>query len=173
MEQHYAMPRDKAELLERIGWSRAALEGAIDRLSETQLTAPRDQQGWSVKDHLAHLAAWERSLAYLLRGRPRHEGLGVDEAAYLEDDEDGLNAVIHEHNQARPLPEVLVAFRQSHEQVLDALAGLTDADLLKTYSHYLPDEPGQDSGEPILKRIVGNTEEHYAEHRRWIEALAG
>ena len=47
----------------------------------------------------------------------------------------------------------------------------SDADLRKTYSHYQPDEPGEDSGEPIMRWVAGNTYEHYAEHQEWIEAL--
>jgi hypothetical protein len=29
--------------------------------------------------------------------------------------------------------------------------------LLKTYSHYQPDEPGDDSGEAVLRWVVGNS----------------
>ena len=52
------------------------------------------------------------------------------------------------------------------------LAGLSDADLLKTYRHYQPDEPEENSGAPIIGWIAGNTYEHYAEHQAWVEALA-
>ena len=52
-----------------------------------------------------------------------------------------------------------------------SLHALTDADLLKTYSHYQPDEPGEDSGSPIVGWITGNTYYHYDEHRVLIEAL--
>ena len=55
--------------------------------------------------------------------------------------------------------------------MLTTLAGLSDEDLFKTYSYYQPDEPGDDSGDPILNWIMGNTYEHYAEHQAWIEAL--
>jgi hypothetical protein len=68
---------------------------------------------------------------------------------------------------------VLAALRDGQQQLLDALDGLTDADLFKTYSHYQPDEPGKDSGAPILGWIAGNTYAHYAEHQGWIQALVG
>jgi len=35
------------------------------------LRAAHDQQGWRVKDHLTHIAAWEQSLLALLEGRDR------------------------------------------------------------------------------------------------------
>ncbi len=39
------------------------------------------------------------------------------------------------------------------------------------YSHYLPDEPGKDSGAPIIGWVIGNTNEHFDLHREWIENL--
>lgn len=167
------MPGDNAELLERIQRARATLEQTISQLSDAQLVAPGPSEGWSARDHLAHLTIWEQGLAALLQGLPRYTAMGLDEQTYLSTDEDGLNEIIFQHNKDRSLTEVLAAFQQAHQQVLAALAGLTDADLFLTYSHYQPDEPGEDSGAPILKWIAGNTYDHDAEHQAWIEALVG
>lgn len=164
------LPSDKAQLLERIQRARAGLEQTISQLSDAQLVAAGPDEGWSVKDHLAHLTTWEQGLAALLQGRPRYAAMHLDEETYLTAGADGLNAIIHQHNKDRSLAEVIAAFRQAHQQVLAALAELTDADLFKTYSHYQPDEPGEDSGEPILRWITGNTYEHYADHQAWILA---
>lgn len=171
MEQPRDLPRDRAELLERIHRSRSQLEHLINGLTPEQLTGPVDASGWTVKDHLVHLATWERSITFLLQGRPRHEGLGVNEAAYREADEDRINAVIHTRTRDLPLPDALAEWRAAHQQVLDTLNGLTDADLFKTYSQYLPDEPGEDSGAPVITWVVGNTVEHQDMHRVWIETI--
>ncbi|MGB2696186.1 MAG: DinB family protein [Dehalococcoidia bacterium] len=165
------LPRDKDELLQRIQRSRAALEQTISQLSDAQLVAPGPSEGWSARDHLAHLTIWEQGLAALLQGHPRYTTMGLDEQTYLNTDEVGLNEIIYQHNKDRSLTEVLAAFQQAHQQVLAALAGLTDADLFLTYSHDQPDEPGEDSGAPILGWIAGNTYDHYAEHQAWIQAL--
>ena len=167
------LPGDKAELLERVQLAWAALEESISQLSDAKLVAPGPGEAWSIKDHLAHLATWERGIAALLQGRPRYVAMHLDEETYLSNNEDGLNAIIYQHNKERSLAEILATFQQAHQQVLVALAGLSDADLFKTYSHYQPDEPGKDSGEPILKWVAGNTYEHYAEHQAWIEAPVG
>ncbi len=163
-------PKGKAELLERIARTRAALEETVGSLSEAQLVAPGPDEGWSAKDHLAHLATWERGLAALLRRDPRYAAMGVDEQSYLSNETD-LNAIIYQRNKDRPPADVLDSLRQAQQELLAALAGLTDADLFKTYSHYQPDEPGEDSGAPILGWIAGNTYDHYAEHQAWIRAL--
>src|SRR5262245_10750470 len=174
MSDEQARPRDKSDLLRRIEAGRSELEGAIARLDERQSTEIRDAQGWAVKDHLAHLAAWERSIVFLLQGRPRYEGLGVDKAAYLATDADGfdrVNAVIQRQAAGQTLAATLAAFRAVHQELLATLDGLTDADLFRTYSSYAPDEPGAKTGAPIIGWIVGNSYEHYEEHLGWIRAL--
>ena len=165
------LPRDKKELLERIQSLRSRLEQNISQLSDFQLAAPGMTSDWSVKDHLAHLAVWEDSLAALLRREPRHSAMKVDETTYLRG-ADAINEMIYQRNKERSLGEVLAHFRKSHQQALAALDGLTNADLFRTYSHYQPDEPGEDSGEPILAWVAGNTYEHYAEHYALIQAVS-
>ncbi len=157
-------PRDKADLLARIDASWTSLQGFIDSTDPESLTAVRDAEGWSVADHLSHIAAWERAMLYLLQGRPRHEGLGVDERIYLDGGFDELNAAIRDQTKDRSLDEALADLRWTHEQFLGQLDRLTDGDLRQPYCHFLPDEPGADTGEPILWRLCGNTAEHFAEH---------
>src|SRR3954471_4988941 len=48
---------ERQAVLAAFAASEAALLAAIDALSETELTE-RSMDGWSVKDHLAHLAQW-------------------------------------------------------------------------------------------------------------------
>jgi hypothetical protein len=50
------------------------------------------------------------------------------------------------------------------------LQQLTDADLLRTYDSFQPDDAAADDPRLIWERIVGNTFGHYAEHQVWIEA---
>ncbi len=52
------MAEDRDRLLEHYGTMRAALLAAIDGLSDAQLSEPT-LDGWSVKDHLGHLALWD------------------------------------------------------------------------------------------------------------------
>jgi hypothetical protein len=161
----------KAELMADIEQSWTALTAALDGLTEDQMTGPRDAEGWTVKDHLIHLDFWERSVIFFLNGRPRHEGLGVEEALYLKGDDDEINAVIYQQHRERPLGEVLAQLRDTHQQLMKLLQPLTDADLQKPYRHYLPDEPGKGEGPLAMDVIHGNTAYHFREHLSWIEAL--
>jgi hypothetical protein len=164
------LPRDKASLLARIGSSRAALEDALERLSEAQLVAP-GADGWAIKDHLIHIAAWERGIAALLRKQPRYAAMDVDRETYLRGAE-AINATLYARHRDDSLDVARGTYRAAHEDIVSAIEALSDGDLFETYSHYQADEPGKDSGAPIIGWIAGNTYEHYAEHQGWIEALA-
>lgn len=163
----------KAELLAETEYTWATLNAALDHLTEAQMTALKDAQGWSVKDHLIHLTTWERSVVFFLQGKPRHAGLGVEEALYLKGSDDDINAIVFQQCKDLPLVEALAQFRDIHQQLLKLLSPLTEADLQKPYRHYLPDEPGDGDGPPAINVVYGNSAHHFAEHLTWIEALVG
>ena len=163
----------KAELLTEIEPMWTALTTVIDRMIEAQLTTPQDDQGWTVKDHLIHLAAWERSVVFFLQGKPRYEGLGVTASVYLSGSADNINAVLYHRYKTLSLTEVIKQLRSTHRQLITLLQPLTDDDLNKRYRHYLPDEPGEDDGPPAIDVIYGNSAHHFAEHLNWIETLVG
>lgn len=162
----------QSELLSAIDANWASLTDALSQLSETQLTGPTDTAGWTGKDHIVHLAAWKRSILYLLAGKPRHAGLGVDEALYLTGDDDAINGVIQSQHRDISLSDALAELERVHIELRAILDGLSDTDVHKMYSDFLPDEPGEEDSTPIIDRMVGNTSEHFVEHLPWIQKLA-
>ncbi|MCC7363384.1 MAG: ClbS/DfsB family four-helix bundle protein [Dehalococcoidia bacterium] len=163
--------RTKAELLKAIEESRAGLDALLKRARPDELTGRRDDAGWNVKDHLAHIAAWERSLIALLAGRSRAKAVGIDDGEYAGLDTDGINARIQAEHEERPLALILSEYQEVHEQVMYRVRRMSQEDLEKPYSHYQPDEPGEQAGAPIVGWIIGNTCGHFDEHRNAIEAL--
>jgi hypothetical protein len=163
---------NKAELLAELESTWTSLNAALDRLTEDQMTRPRDAQGWTVKDHLIHLTYWERSAVFFLQGQPRHEGLGVAEVLYLNGNEDEVNAAIYQAHKDLTWQEARAQLRSTHQQLSELLQPLPDTDLQKPYRHYLPEEPGEGDGPPALNVVYGNSAHHFAEHLPWITALA-
>lgn len=161
----------KAELLATIQASWTNLNIALDRLTDLQKTSLTDPQGWTVKDHLIHLSAWEHSVAFFLQGQPRHTGLGVDEAMYEMGSVDQVNQAIYQQRKDMPLSEALLQFKQVHQQLMKLVEPLSDADLQKPYQEYLPDKIGDER--TAMQVIYDNTTGHYEEHQGWIEALVG
>jgi hypothetical protein len=159
----------KAELLERTRREYAALEDAIGGLTEAQLTAPLDGD-WSIKDMLAHLAAWQQILLRFHIGRqPFSEAAPHIAVDYQTSDVDTINAALFQRDRALPLADVLDTFRRSHQQTLATIEAMSEADLFRQYT-----PPGRDAadGGQLINWIVGDTYEHYMEHRATIEKVS-
>jgi hypothetical protein len=155
-EQANPFPKDKAELMARIEAEWAALLARIEGRSEEQMAVP-DAGGWSAKDNLAHIAAWERILwLHHLQQVPTHEALQVDAAAIAGLDTDGLNAFLIERDRGRPLNDVLDDLHRTHRELMARLAEIPYADLLQP--HF------EDASMPLMQWVVWDTYEHYQEH---------
>lgn len=124
------------------------------------------RDGWTVKDHLAHIAAWERSLLALIEGHDRDSAMGLSEPV---EGIDNVNEAIRQLHATDTADEALGYFRDSHARLVGALGKLSDADLEKPYSHYQPSD--QDEKRPVIGWVAGNTYEHYAEHVGWMNQL--
>jgi hypothetical protein len=167
MQRRYS----KADLLSAIEGAWTNLNAALDRLTQEQMTEIRDPEGWAVKDHLVHMAAWECSVVVFLQGRPRHEGLEVDEQVYNRGDDDEINAAIQEKRKDVSLSEALAELREVHGQLLSLLEPMSDDDLYKANSDFQPHATGERDERPVAGMIYSNTANHFAEHQEWIESL--
>lgn len=157
---------DAATLLTRIRSSRAALEEVAAGLSDEQLAAI-GPDGWSAKDHLVHVAAWEDYLTGLLGGRPGVETFGLE--GQQAPDTDTINAIVQQRHAGLSAAEARQKFADSHAALMERLEALSDADVQRPISSYLPRDD-EYADRPISGWIVGNTYEHYDEHREWIVA---
>ena len=160
------LPSSTAELLDRIqhGWDE--LWTAIDGLTAEQLQTP-DAGGWSIKDNLAHLTAWERFLLLrYLQGLPADEAMGLDEAS-TQPHYDIINAALYERNRDRSLADVTESARATHREVVDYLSDLP----FETVMRQLYDDDPRKL--PLMAWVAGNTFGHYEEHLEAIRALAG
>ncbi|GAB4190838.1 MAG: hypothetical protein OHK0022_04000 [Roseiflexaceae bacterium] len=172
----FNQPPTTSRLLGRIDASWTALLRAIDGLSEAELTRPLDAQGWSIRDHLVHITAWELSLLGLLTGQNRIQTMGIDPAtAHTEHgdeiDTDALNELVRQASQGQTIAQIMEHFHQSHELVLSRIRALSDEDLMRPYGYYQPQEAAPPD-QPVLAWIVGNTFGHYEEHIAWLQEAA-
>ncbi len=144
-----------ADILERTEASRERLEAALDGLTPEQMEAPSAMMGgWSVKDILAHVAAWQARLARVLFQIARQQKPQWDIR-----DVNGINAQIYAQQKDRPLDLVLEDFDGVYEQVYLRLESLREADLARRL--------GNNS---LAQIIAANTYEHDDEHTEQIVA---
>lgn len=158
---------NQQQLLAQIETSYQQLHQLLAQLTPVQMTTPFPETGWSIKDHLSHLRAWENGLLALLQHQPRHLAMGLSSFDSSTDDQ---NEIIYRQNQNRPLTDILHQFQATHQQLLTVLASLTDQDLHLPYTYYQSTDPDEERNAPIWHWIVGNTYEHYDEHISWIQA---
>ncbi len=157
------------ELLRRIDSRWQKLQDLLGALTPSDWERPLGD-GWAVKVHVAHLAAWERSALAILNGASRAEAMGVPIEIWdrRNHDTDEING--HLANLAMELPSSAAREQldESHSSIVARLSAMTRDDLLKPYSHYQPAPPQNE--QPVLGWIVGNTFGHYDEHIEWLEA---
>jgi hypothetical protein len=166
-QQDESLPTTVADAVERARSSRAELEELIASLSEEQLTASGPEK-WSIKDHLAHLETWSRSLHDLLDGKPRFPRFGLSSPEEMQTvGFDIINDRLFQKNKDRSLEDVLAGFRESHQGTIDRLLAMSDSDLSRPYTSYLA-EDRPDGNEAIVNWIAGDSWAHDAEHRGWI-----
>lgn len=151
---------NKSELLEQIADEWRVLRRAFHDLDQAELVRP-GPEGWSVKDHVAHVRAWERiALVRDIEGRSFAEAAEMDAATSAATEgmtaEGGLNDYFAERDRALPLEAVLEASSTLHAELIAAIEALPEARL---------------NDGTLATRIAENTYEHYAEHRTIMEAL--
>ena len=108
---------DKAAFVERVRSARAELNQALSGLSEEQLTHEATIGDWSVKDVLAHLAAWTGEAAMAVERALHGEQVGP----LVIESVDDWNARRVAERRRLPLVDVVQEFNETYDRLLDAL----------------------------------------------------
>ncbi len=157
------LPESSDELMTDIEREWNALMAVVDRLTPEQMTSP-DEGGWSPKDNLAHLGEWMNVLmGYHMDKRPSHEVLGVAPEVTEAWDMEVINPVLFERNLERSTAEVLSELRGVYNELFGKLKSMPFEELLK------PRHADDPEKRPMLLWVLGDTTEHFAEHRETIE----
>jgi hypothetical protein len=158
------------DVLQRIddGWRR--LTELIEGIAPAIFVQP-GTDGWSPKDHVAHVSAWEELLLAILRHQDRHTSMGVGDIRGKATDE--INDAIFQSRRHLTPDVVRTSLVETHRQVRAAIEALPEADLRRPRANFQPaeradDEPGD---ETLLDEIEWNTWGHYEKHIEWLSAL--
>lgn len=156
------VPISAVECLARFRAARAR----VDQLaSATTSWDAESDEGWTVKDYLAHLTAWQRRLVRWFEEGSAGRFRERPEPNFTFEQLDELND--HDWHAARATPLAVVEheFAATADAVEALIGRLTDDDL---------NDPARAPwlGFEARHAIAGNTYGHYAEHLDVIERLA-
>lgn len=157
-------------LLAEIRRQHDELDAVLARVPADRLEQPLEGEGWSVKDILAHIVAWEQVLLYWWQAGQTGETPTDPSPGLSDDDVERLNTAFYQAGLLRPLADVQDDYRRSYAQVMAMLQAAPAAALEQP--GYFPWAEGQ----PFASFTIANTSDHYQEHRlqiaAWLEAAA-
>jgi uncharacterized damage-inducible protein DinB len=147
------MAEDREALLQHYRTMRQELLAAIEGLNDELLSEP-SLDGWSVKDHLAHLAVWDEIRA----GEVARISAGYDSVwpHINEEQTEALNALTRDLRQGLSAEQVKWELMTSGQRLLDAIAAATPRGLDGT-----------------LYREAGLRSTHEGRHTGWIKRWRG
>ena len=159
------LPQTMPELLSDIEREWKELWRVVVRLTPEQMTTP-DTGGWSPKDNLAHLAEWMNALmGYHMDRRPAHEVMSLPPELTCAWDFDVTNPALFERNRNRSVEDIIAEIKRTYSALTLKLRSLPFEALIQ------PRHADDPERRPLLNWILGDTTEHFAEHRATIEKL--
>lgn len=159
------IPENKSQLMSAIRQEWKLLMDVVAKLDETKMTTP-DEGGWSPKDNLAHLSEWMNSLmGYHMDRRPAHEAMRIPEEAARGWDMEVINPILFERNKDRSTEDVLDELKRVYDTLVAKLEATPFEDLMK------PRHANDPEKRPLLMWVLGDTTEHFEEHRQVIEKI--
>jgi uncharacterized protein (TIGR03083 family) len=140
--------------------ARQRLLQSFEGLSEADMLRGGVCGEWSVRDLLAHLAAWDRSTTDMYRSM-----LMGERPPFLDLDDAGIerfNAQSHEETANASLDEVIAELHASREEMLQLLREVDNEKL------FAP-APGDEHSELAIAACIRVTVDHDEEHAEMIE----
>jgi uncharacterized protein (TIGR03083 family) len=164
-------PTTKADFMRRFDESWSRLEQKVSQYDAEQMVVPTDAAGWNVRDHLAHLCAWEHSILAFLAKEHEWDGIGLTEEEFKLDDFDVQNEIIRQSTLNISPADVLAMLRETNQALLDAVNALPEETLNMEARKYHPDWAEKTTTATVFQVIAGDTYEAFDEHLPWIAKI--
>jgi hypothetical protein len=175
MTESATRPGSKTELLERMRAGREEWNALIAQIPDSARTEPALAGGWSVKDLIAHVAAFESWTAAQIRaaneGRTptARELYGVEEMPFDPEgwDIDRQNAAIYAQYKEMPLAEVMTFSSQAFADLVAAVEAVSDEDIARTGAQTWTEDG------TLLEIVPGQCYAHYEQHADELRSISG
>jgi DinB superfamily len=144
----------------------------VDGLTAEQWTGPRDEAGWSVKDHVSHVTLWDRAVIQRLRHNvPLEKTLGISAGAWADESFDPMNEEVRRVALADAVDRVCADRDATWIDVVSLLEDLSEEQLARSGAAAgLAVGVGLLSGS-VLTVLASYWGEHYREHLEVIKLI--
>jgi hypothetical protein len=160
----------EADVLAAIEEAWSAYRLGLSELSSEELEGPTDAAGWTVKDHITHVTAWEASMTAGLNRSPMHDAMGIS-ASDLNQYVDELNERIREAHVGESVQEALEAAARGHRELILAIEALPEDALSMPAGDYMVVRNPDSARQPVRNRILRASAVHYAMHMEAIRKI--
>lgn len=144
----------------------------LDQFSEPQWTEPRDDAGWSVKDHVSHITQWDHALTRQLRdGTSMQQSLGATDAAWGPADFTAINETVRQAPLNDSVATVIADRDAAWAELLALLHGLSEEQLAAPVSASGLAVGNTELTGSVLEELIQSLGIHYADHRQHIAAM--
>ena len=175
MTEPSTRPESKTELLERMRAGREEWDALVAQIPESVHAEPALAGGWSVKDLIAHVAAYENWTAAQIqaanegRAPTDRELYGVDEMPADPEgwDLDRQNVAIYARYKEMPLAQVMTFSRQAFADLIAAVEGVSDEDFTRTGAQTWTGD------RTLLEVVPQQSYAHYAQHSGELRSISG
>lgn len=144
--------------------NRERLLASIEGLSEEEMLEPGVCGDWSVRDILAHVAAWDRETTAMFEAM-----LQGERHYFLDLDEDGIEQFNQDRHVAAadlPVADAVAELSASRKALIDLIKGVDNAKL------FAP-APGDEHADMSIAACLSTQIAHDEEHAEMIEAWRG
>src|SRR6266498_3023713 len=108
---------------------------------------------------------WNSMMGYHMDRRPPYEVMNLPEEITRGWDMEVINPELFERNKNRPTKDVLDELRRTYDVLVAKLEATPFDDLMK------PRHADDPEKRPLLMWVLGDTTDHFAEHRATIEKM--
>jgi len=120
------MEQLRAEFVQRINFAHKRWRRLVADVGEERMELPGAMGDWTFKDVASHLTAWRRRAIGRVAAAGRGEPVPPSPwpADLGEDEDDPINAWIHDQTKDRPLPDVLADADLAYDDLVAAIQAL-------------------------------------------------
>ncbi len=155
---------NKRELRQKLDTARQFLLESVEGLTEAEMTTQPVDNDWTVKDILAHIAAWDAEVASAIHALATEKSPRFGYHIDPKDDFREWNAQQVEKRHGLNPAQVMAEVSESRQKLLEIIEGLDEAQL--TWFGHVP-WGWSASVEELIRVQAEHDEDHAARIREW------